>query len=166
MLNEFTRRYLLEGLRQTPHVLAHLTAQAHSESWDHRPVADRFTLREVMAHLADWDAVWRERLELILTEDKPYLPDRDPDQLARDHDYGSANPTTSLDQFQTRRAELVERLQNLDAEDWGRAGRHQVRGAFTVADLAVTALGHDNYHSAQAAEWIQAYRERTQEPSA
>ncbi len=158
MLNEFTRRYLLDGLRHTPNVLAHVLApivtEAPSESWDRRPVADRFTLREVLAHLADWDTVWRERLELILTEDTPYLPDRDPEQLARDRDYGSAHPTTSLERFQTRRAELVERLRHLNAEAWGRTGQHQVHGAFTVADLAATALGHDSYHLAQAAEWI------------
>jgi len=166
MLNEFTRRYLLDGLRHTPDVLAHLTTEAPTESWDHRPVADRFTLRELVAHLADWDAVWNERLELILTAEDARLPDRDPEQLARDHDYGRANPTTSLDQFQTERAALLERLQDLNAEDWARTGQHQVRGAFTVADLAATALGHDSYHLAQAAAWIRAYGQRPQERSA
>jgi len=156
MLNDFTRSYLLHGLEDSPVVLQHLMAQAPSDAWDRRPDPDRFTLREIVAHLADWDEVWLERLDIMLTQDdtNAHIPDRDPGQLARDNDYSRAVPAESLQRFQTRRTELVSRLQNLQTDDWQRAGQHEARGPFTVEDLAVTALGHDNYHLAQVTEWV------------
>lgn len=156
MLSDFTRTYLVDGLRASPKVLGYLMTQVPDSTWDQRPDSDRFTLREVFAHLADWDTVWLERLDLLSNEEDAQLPDRDPDQLARDHDYANADPAACLQDFQSRRAELVNRLGSLPSDDWGRRGEHQVRGGFSVEDLAVTALGHDNYHLAQVSEWIRA----------
>ncbi|MFB6285050.1 MAG: DinB family protein [Candidatus Bipolaricaulia bacterium] len=157
MLNEFTRRYLLDGLRASPQVLEHLMNDADPSIWDRRPVPGRFTIREVCAHVADWDGVWQQRLDVMLAGDtgNAAIPDHDPGQRAREHDYASADPATSLQQFKSQRAALVDRLQDLALDDWQRVGHHEVRGPFTVADLAVTALGHDHYHLAQVTEWIQ-----------
>lgn len=162
MLNDFTRRYLLHGMEDSPIVLQHLADQATPDAWDRRPDPDRFTLREILAHMADWDAVWLERLEIMLAPDgdDAHIPDHDPGQRALENDYANADPATSLQGFRARRAELVNRLGNLGTDDWQRAGQHDVRGPFTVADLAVTALGHDSYHLAQVAEWLQADRDR------
>lgn len=166
MLSDFTRTYLVDGLRAAPEVLGHLMAQVSPSRWDHRPDPERFTLREVFAHLADWDTVWRERLDLLLTEGNALLPDRDPDQLARDHDYANADPAESLRVFQSRRAKLVEKLAALASDDWRRQGEHQARGRFTVEDLAVTALGHDSYHLAQVSERSRAVGHQSRERSA
>ncbi len=157
MLSDFTRRYLLDGLRASPGVLEHLMDDVDPTIWDRRPVADRFTLREIFAHMADWDGIWRQRLEIMLAGDAgdAAIPDHDPGQRARERDYASADPATSLKQFQAQRAAWVDQLQSLAFDDWQRVGQHEVRGPFTVADLAVTALGHDHYHLAQVTEWIQ-----------
>lgn len=157
MLTDFTRRYLLDGLRASPGVLEHLMSDIDPFIWDGRPVPDRFTLREIFAHVADWDGIWRQRLEIMLDRDtgNAGIPDHDPGHRARERDYASADPVTSLQKFQAQRAAFVDRLHNMASDDWQRVGQHEVRGRFTVADLAVTALGHDHYHLAQVTEWIQ-----------
>lgn len=155
MIHEFTRNYLLNGLEGSPTVLAQLMTGIPSDAWDRRPDPDRFTLREVVAHLADWERVWQERVETALTADPAVFPDRDPGQLALDGDYASADPETSAREFRERRAELVGQLGELSSEDWQRSGEHPLRGVLTIEDLAVTALGHDGYHLHQVSEWIQ-----------
>lgn len=155
MIHDFTRSYLLHGLAGSPTVLGQLMTQIPADAWDRRPDPERFTLREVVAHLADWERVWQERVETALTADPAVFPDRDPGQLALDGDYASADPETSVRQFQERRAELVRQFRELSSEDWQRSGKHPIRGILTIEDLAVTALGHDGYHLNQVSEWIQ-----------
>lgn len=154
-MDEFARNYLLSGLTGTPTVLEHLSTQISPEAWDRRPVENRFTLREIYAHMAEWDAVWLERLATALESDDPRFPDRDPGQMAIDNDYASADPSQCLDQFRVRRSELLQRLKGMSSGGWGRQGEHPERGTVTIEDLIVTALGHDAYHVAQIAEWIE-----------
>ena len=153
-MHDFARNYLISGLSGTPTVLAHLANQISPDAWDRRPVPDRFTLREIYAHMADWDAVWLERLTTALESDDPQFPDRDPGRMAIANDYASVDPTQCIQQFRDRRSELLQTLEGLSPDDWDRQGEHSVRGPVTIEDLAVTALGHDAYHIAQIAEWI------------
>ena len=59
MMNERTRHYLLLDLESAPDVLARLLADMSDPAvYDRTPDPDRFTLREMVAHLADWEAVF------------------------------------------------------------------------------------------------------------
>jgi len=156
MIPEHVRRYLLAGLEATPIALDRLLKDAPEAAWDLRPDPERFTLREVMAHLADWEPVWRERLERIRSEDLPELPGYDEGQWAIDHDYAHADPRTQQALFRDRRAQLLEMLRALSPDDWQRAGQHSQWGRLTMCDLATLILGHDGYHLRQTAEWLEA----------
>ena len=91
MLPAPVRKYLLISLASSPEVLEALTEglSANDPQWDVRPYSDRFTLREVVAHLADWEPIHLERIQRILAEDEPTLPDIDEEQIAIEHDYAS-----------------------------------------------------------------------------
>ena len=57
MLPERIHLYLLLDLESAPEALARLLADVTDPAaWDRRPDPDRFTLREMVAHLADWKA--------------------------------------------------------------------------------------------------------------
>lgn len=154
MVNERVHHYLREGLEATPIVLGRLLERATEEIWDRRPDPQRFTPREAIAHLADWEPIWSERLERLRTEVDPLLPSRDPDQLAKEHDYANAQPRDSLRRFQEGRAQLLQRLAGLAPHEWGRTGRHGEIGTISIQDLAQLILGHDGYHLRQVAELI------------
>lgn len=155
MINEGVRSYILQGLQATPAVLAHLLKHASKQIWDKRPDPERFTLREVAAHLADWESVWQERLGRVRDENHPILPDRDPDQLAKDHDYAHADVGASLRRFQEGRKKVLQILEELELSAWSRTGQHTTRGTLSIHDLAVIILGHDGYHLKQVTEWIE-----------
>ena len=155
VMNEAVRHYILQGVAATPTVLAYLLKHAPKQLWDRRPDPERFTLREVVAHLADWETVWQERLGKVRDEDRPTLPDRDPDQMAKEHDYEHADVGASLRRFQESRQDVLKLLESLELAQWSRFGHHTTRGILTIQDLAVIILGHDHYHLAQVVEWIE-----------
>lgn len=69
--------YLLNALEATPEVFERLLRNLSEAEADFRPDAARFSIREVMAHLADWDAIFLERLQRTRDEHEPVLPDID-----------------------------------------------------------------------------------------
>lgn len=84
--------YVLNGLEAAPLVQARLLKDC--TEWDARPELDRFTLREMIAHLADWEVIWMDRVVRFTTEVHPYLESIDEGQIAIDNDYANLDPET------------------------------------------------------------------------
>jgi len=156
VINPGALNYTLDGLTGAPVALAGLLARATDAHWDHRPDPERFTLREVLAHLADWEPIWLERAGKILSEEGATLPGYDPDAFAREHDYAGADVQESLEEYRRGRAALLARLPELSDAAWNRRGRHGELGPLPLYQLAQLILGHDVYHLRQVAEWLEA----------
>ena len=155
VLPERIRQYLQCGLEATPEVLGRLLGpQTDPASYDWRPDSERFTVREVLAHLADWEGVFGDRLRMTLTEEAARFPDIDPAQMAIDHHYAHTDPAESLALFRQRRSETLALLRGLDAMQWERTGTHTQIGLLTVETQVVMIGAHDGYHTQQILEWL------------
>ncbi len=153
MLPEHVRHYLLTDLESSPDVLARLL---HGfTDWDARPDASRFSPREMVAHLADWEAVFLTRL--IDTRDAPdaILQGLDEGQVARDNDYDHANPAECLKRYESGRAAIVFLLGGLSPEQWERVGVHTEIGPITLEAQAVLIAAHDGYHRQQVLGFLE-----------
>src|SRR5258708_3599403 len=124
MLPAKARHYLLEGLRGTPVVVDRLLREAIETDFDRRPDPARFTIREVMGHLADWEGVWMERASRILNEDHPSLPGYDEGQWAIDHDYAHMNVAEQQTRFRVGRARFADLFRGLSPDQWERTANH------------------------------------------
>jgi uncharacterized damage-inducible protein DinB len=155
MLPNAAGKYLLDGLAATPVVVDRLLAAAPEADYDRRPDPERFTTREMMAHLADWEPIWLERLTLIRDTDNPPLPNRDPDEWAARNSYGTADVAEQQARFRAGREKLLALLTALTPEQWERRGTHSAWGPLSMEELAVLVLGHDGYHLRQLAEWLE-----------
>jgi len=83
MLPDRIHFYLLTDLECAPDVLARLLADvAEPAMWDRRPDSDRFTLREMAAHLADWEGVFLARLTQTRDEENATLHGLDEGKVA------------------------------------------------------------------------------------
>ena len=133
--NPYFRSYLFNGIEETPRLV-------------------RFTLREAVAHLADWETVFRHRIERIVNEDEPELPNIDEGQRAIDNEYEKTDWREQLDLFTVRRAEMVKYLVGLPLEAWHRTGLRPEIGRISVVDLAQLMVLHDLYHLRQAREYL------------
>lgn len=164
MLNAAVRKYLITGLTGTPDVLDGLLRDVTNGSdplWDFRPDPDRFTLREVLAHVADWETIFRDRMWRTLQEDTPFLPDVDEGKVAVEHDYANSDPHHSLSVIREERPKLIEFLKHLPEEAWQRTAQRELLGVITLEGQAVLMLGHDGYHTQQTADYLKRFADQT-----
>lgn len=147
---EGLKPYLLNGIAGAPAVFSKL-AESISD-WDARPDPDRFTLREAIAHLADWDEIFLMRLNRALTEDNPHLPSVDEGVLATERQYEKQDPTANLNRFRENRKTLSDAFHALTPDQWERTAHREFVGDVTVGQMAAIILGHDAYHLRQFAE--------------
>jgi hypothetical protein len=131
-----------------------------SPIWDTRPDPERFRLREIVAHLADWEEVGRGRFERTMAEDRPQIARPDVNQRAEEQGYCRTDPVKNLASFAERRTALVLWLRALPESAWGRVAHLDRIGDVSLEGLATLALGHDSYHIRQIAEWLAAARPR------
>jgi uncharacterized damage-inducible protein DinB len=150
--------YIVNALDNTPAILlAQLSPlPANDAAWDTRPDPDRFSLREIVAHLADWETIWQERFERTLREEAPLLLRPDITRRAEEQGYLNADPQECLTRFSEKRSALTARLRSLPEDAWERVAHLDRMGEMPLSGLIALALGHDAYHTRQVAEWCAA----------
>ncbi|HEX8833513.1 MAG TPA: DinB family protein [Abditibacteriaceae bacterium] len=70
----FTHNYLFVALRAAPDLFDYQLRELTALEADLRPDPERFTIREIMAHLADWEKIFHERMRRVCAEENPTLP--------------------------------------------------------------------------------------------
>jgi len=146
--------YLLPAIEFGPQVIRRLLDQLPHERLDLPLHADRFTPREVMAHLADWEPIMRERIRMALTSPGSETPAYDEGQMAIDHHYAEQDPEAQVEVFVRERNATAALLRGLSEADWQQPVHHPERGRQTVEDMANALLGHDLYHIEQLTEYL------------
>jgi uncharacterized damage-inducible protein DinB len=137
--------YVISGLDAAPDAQAALCERV--TDWDAKPLGeDRFSVRECLAHLADWDPIWLMRAQRTVNEDRPNLPGIDEGEMAIQNDYASSDPKESLRRYRMGRDELVAFFRSLPESAWSRTFTRDDVGEVTLFELAAMVLGHDGYH--------------------
>ncbi|HZT41204.1 MAG TPA: DinB family protein [Chthonomonadaceae bacterium] len=154
----YSQRYLFTALEASPDLFDRLLEGITPEETDARPDPERFTIREVMAHLAEWENVFLARMTRICEEETPLLEGYDEGQLAIEHGYDRTDPLEQCGLFRERRARLVAYLRSRSPEQWQRAGNRPEIGAITLEALAFLVPLHDTYHLHQVQTWRQRSR--------
>ncbi len=153
MLPKKVETYLLGALDGAPDVFDALLQGMTDAEADRRPDPERFTVREALAHLAEWEDVFRERLLQTRDEENATLQGYDEGQWAIDHDYAHSDWREQARLFRERRAALVALLRSLTPAQWERSAFHTEAGPITAEQQAVLILAHDGYHETQFAQW-------------
>jgi uncharacterized damage-inducible protein DinB len=150
----YVRKYLIDhALNASPGIIARFCANIPDTIADQDQGPDFFTLREVLAHLADWEPIWLERIQRIVQEDSPVLPNIDEGEMAELNGYATTPVEVSLEKFATGRAALTAYLASLPNDAFERSGIRPEVGTITVKDIATLVLAHDTYHIAQLAQY-------------
>jgi uncharacterized damage-inducible protein DinB len=149
--------YLLSALEAAPDILNYLLRDLDNAEADFRSDPERFSIREVVAHLAEWDAIFLQRMKRTRDENHPTLVQYDEGQLALDHDYAHTSVSEQMRLHGQRRSLLTEFLRSLSAEEWQRSCLHPRAGRLTLEALATLVALHDAYHVRQITEWRRNY---------
>lgn len=104
---------------------------------------------EIICHLRDWDAVYLDRVERILTEHEPHIASVDDSLWPIERGYHEDDPHDALTTFAARRAALTQRLERAGGTHWQRGGRHPQLGWLSIATIVARAAEHDAEHVEQ-----------------
>ncbi len=155
------RDRLLASLSGAPDLIDELVRDIAPDSslWDLRPDPDRYTLREILGHLAALEGCWLERIRVTRggNEEGVELPAIDVGLLEAGYTSPNLDPAAFLATFRAARAELVALLQSVDASEWRYVGRWARAGVVTPITLEEQAMFfaiHDGYHTTQIAQWL------------
>jgi hypothetical protein len=114
-----------------------------------RPVPDKWSIGEILAHLAEAELTTGFRLRLILSANGTVIQAFDQDAWAKNSDYAHQDPQQSLEMFRVLREANLRLLKSIPKKMWGYFGMHQERGKETIDRLARMLAGHDRNHIQQ-----------------
>jgi len=139
----------LEMQRAAPGRLASLIAGAGEERLGRRPLSGKWSVTEILAHLAEDELATSWRYRQMLEHDGETLLGFDQDEWARLGDYRSWKSAEALEMFRLLREANLRLLARLSPEQWQKAGIHSERGRITVRELARHMAAHDMNHIVQ-----------------
>ena len=133
-------------LRRTPTALNQVVASTPDEVMARPEAPGKWSMRHVLAHLADSDLVWGWRLRLILAQHRPPLTGYDQDLWASRLGYAESDPRDSVAMFSVLRRSNLRLLDRCTPEDLERVGVHVERGEERLAHHIKLYSGHDILH--------------------
>lgn len=140
---------LLERFRRGAELVAVSITGAAGSEVDYAPEPGKWSIRQIVAHLADAEIVATMRLRQILAEDDPKIQAWDQNAWAVKLDYARRKPSHSLETFRRIRAENYELIKDLPETAFERAGTHSERGRMTLRQLVQLIAEHAENHAAQ-----------------
>ena len=109
----------------------------------------KWSVIEVIQHLADTEMVYGFRGRMVLAEDRPVLQGFDQDRWAATGRYGSASVETALNQLKGLREGNLRLWRSLTREELERVGMHTERGEESIIFMLRLGGGHDLVHRRQ-----------------
>lgn len=114
-----------------------------------RPAPDKWSVSEILAHLADTEIVCSFRMRMILGAPGTPIAAFDQDAWVISGHYEKRDPRKSLEQFRVLRESNLALLKSLRPEQWKHFGMHAERGQETIEHILRMMAGHDLNHLRQ-----------------
>lgn len=115
-----------------------------------RPSPDRWSILEVINHLADEEVEdFRVRLDVILHEDDRPFPPIDPAGAVTERGYNERDLTESVGRFMQERGRSLGWLRSLEEADLERTRHHSELGPLTGRQMLASWVAHDLHHIRQ-----------------
>lgn len=114
-----------------------------------RPGPGKWSVAEILAHLADAEVAISWRLRQILSTNGISIQAFDQDAWAAAFDYGHQDPKLSLERYRVLREGNLTILEKMPKARWENHGVHQERGNESVAHIVRMTAGHDVNHFRQ-----------------
>ena len=144
--------HLLEGrnpaevLRETPARLQAVLTQMTPEAIAGKPGPNKWSLREVLCHIADCEVAWAWRLRLIYGANNPTLQPFEQDLWAGAYDGARYTGETAMATFTTLRTWNLALIETFSDRDKQRPAHHPELGDVTLWTMVEIAAGHDLHH--------------------
>lgn len=131
-----------------PQLLRAAVAGMSREQLVARPVAGKWSTLEVVAHLADCEPLYAERIKRTVAGNEPTIFGLNPDDYVAVLSYQERDLETELSLIEATRRHMLPILLNLDAAAFEKIGRHSEAGPLTAATLLQRIADHIPHHVA------------------
>jgi hypothetical protein len=144
-------------LEQTPIIIEKIVLSATDEQMNWRPSMERWSISEVLGHLADSEVIgFRERVRVMIEQKNPAIESYDQNAAYAAGKYvGSGRE--NLKKFCHERDRSLSFLRYVSPEALGCKGQHSKIGSFTVGQLLNEWAFHDLGHIRQIAELFRSH---------
>jgi uncharacterized damage-inducible protein DinB len=149
MLGNVEGKDPLRVQRETPKKLQTLIKPLSKKQLTQRPEPGKWSVGEILAHLADAELVGGWRMRVILGNNGVSLQPFDQDVWAETFAYKRRDPAASLETFRVLRESNLAMLKALPKNLWENYGMHQERGKETISHIVRMFAGHDLNHLGQ-----------------
>ena len=144
--------------RSTARKLAGLIKGLDKRRLLERPAPGKWSIVEILAHLADAELVIGWRMRSILENSGTALQAYDQDVWADTFNYRRRDPKVSLETFRVLRESNLTLLKVVRKNLWENYGMHQERGKETITHVVRLNAGHDLNHLRQVESIVKSAR--------
>lgn len=145
---------LIRALASAPHIVERLLRVFPHDRLDDRIEADRFTAREVIAHLADYEQVVLDRIRAANEKPGREVPFYNPDQRAADHHFNKKEVFHEAEVFESRRGMTIDYLRDMSPEDMKKTMKRPDGVEFEIGEYVQYTLMHDLEHLEQLSAYL------------
>jgi hypothetical protein len=133
----------------TPKILASLIKGVPTSRLRKRPAPEKWSVAEILAHLADTEIAGGWRMRLIMGAPGTPVAAFDQDCWVTSGHYEKRDPRKAVEQFRVLREANLALLKSLTPEQWKQFGIHSERGEESIERIAKMFAGHDLNHIQQ-----------------
>jgi uncharacterized damage-inducible protein DinB len=106
----------------------------------------KWSIQQVLIHLADSDTVYADRMKWVISEDNPPLPGFDQEKWAAALHYNEQPADDAMKLIELTRRQMSTILRALPETTFNRTGEHNERGRITLRDLVRYMVEHLDHH--------------------
>ena len=137
---------LLEQYLAGPPTLRNAVKGMTREQLKAHPVAGRWSTIEVVAHLADFEPIFAERMMRTISHERPLLLTSDENLFAGALNYQDRDIEEELAIIDLTRKKMARILRGLNPEVANRQGVHAFRGLMSLEAILTSAINHIPHH--------------------
>jgi len=146
--------------KETAKKLQRLTKPLSKRQLARQPAPGKWSIAQIMAHLADAELVGGWRMRSVLANNGTSLQPFDQDAWAETLGYSRRDAKTSLEMFRVLRENNLTLLKTVPKNLLENYGMHSERGRETISHFNNLVAGHDLNHLQQVETIVKALRTR------
>lgn len=117
-----------------------------SEQLDRTPIPGKWSTRQVVCHIADFEPVYVDRMKRVIAQEEPTFFGGDPDMFAARLAYSIRDMDEELKLIEACRVHMARILKSLQPVDFARRGNHSENGSLTLEKLLTNISNHIPHH--------------------
>lgn len=139
----------IDAMNKAPKRVRKLVRDRSEKELAWKPAADKWSIKEVLAHLADGEVILGARMRFVAAMENPPLPGYDQDLFVARLGLEKTKSKDLLRAFEAMRELNVALLRRLPKDAFARVGLHAERGPESIQKMVGMYAGHDFVHEAQ-----------------